>query len=206
MLGNRRKDLLRHLLEEKTGLTVEELSQRVSISRNAIRQHLAGLEKDGLVTAGATRPTGGRPEQLYVLTDAGREFFPRQYSWFAQLVVDSIRDELGPEGLRKRLTALGTAVARRLRAQHPDAKTRREKVAALAELMQQMGYHARAESASGTRLEARNCVFHDLARTNPEICQFDLALLSTFTDSRVDHEECMAKGGNVCRFRFAPRR
>ena len=206
MLGNRRKDLLRHLLEEKTGLTVEELSQRASISRNAIRQHLAGLEKDGLVTAGATRPTGGRPEQLYVLTDAGREFFPRQYSWFAQLVIESIRDELGPEGLRKRLTALGVAVARRLRAQHPDTKTRREKVAALAELMQQMGYHASAASGSGTRIEARNCVFHDLARSNPEICQFDLALLSTFTDSRVDHEECMAKGGNVCRFRFAPRR
>jgi len=49
-------------------------------------------------------------------------------------------------------------------------------------------------------------VFHDLARKNPEVCQFDLALLSTFADSKVDHEECMAKGGNVCRFKFSPKR
>jgi hypothetical protein len=27
------------------------------------------------------------------------------------------------------------------------------------------------------------------------VCQFDLALLSTFTDSKVEHLECMAKGG-----------
>ncbi len=206
VIGNRRKDLLRHLLEEKDGLTVDELSRSLDITRNAVRQHLAGLENDGLVMSGSTRPTGGRPEQLYVLTDAGREFFPRQYSWFAQLVIESIKEELGSDGLRRRLTALGAAVARRLRAQHPQAKTRRQKVAALAELMQQMGYHASSTSAAVTRIEARNCVFHELARANPEVCQFDLALLATFTDSRVDHEECMAKGGNTCRFRFAPRR
>ena len=206
MLGNRRKDLLRHLLDEKTGLTVDELSQRLAITRNAVRQHLAGLEKEALVVAGTTRPTGGRPEQLYVLTDAGREFFPRQYSWLAQLVIESIREELGSEGLRRRLTALGAAVARRLRVQYPHAKTRRQRVAAVAELMEHMGYHAAPSTASGTRLEAKNCVFHDLARKNPEVCQFDIALLASFTDSRVDHEECMAKGGNVCRFRFAPRR
>ena len=51
-------------------------------------------------------------------------------------------------------------------------------------------------------IEADNCIFHNLAMKNPEICQFDLALLSTFTDSTVDHVECMAKGGNVCRFKF----
>jgi len=51
-------------------------------------------------------------------------------------------------------------------------------------------------------LEADNCVFHTLALANPNICQFDLALLAAFTDSAVDHQECMAKGGNICRFKF----
>jgi hypothetical protein len=37
---------------------------------------------------------------------------------------------------------------------------------------------------------------------NPDICHFDLALLSSFTDSVVDHQECMAKNGNVCRFKL----
>ncbi len=205
VLGNRRQEVLRLLLRTKSGLTVDELSRRLSITRNAVRQHLATLENDGLVAAGATRPTGGRPEQLYVLTDAGREFFPRQYSWFAQLVIESIKGEVGAEGLRRRLAALGAAVAKQLRAQHPGLKGRRGKIAKLAELMTQLGYNA-SVTRSGSVVEADNCVFHDLAKRNPEVCQFDLALLSTFTDAKVEHAECMAKGGNVCRFKFTPRR
>jgi hypothetical protein len=38
---------------------------------------------------------------------------------------------------------------------------------------------------------------------NPQICHFDLALLSASTGSRVELRECMAQGGHVCRFRFA---
>src|SRR5262245_61716829 len=118
VLGNRRLELLQLLLRDKGGLTVDELSQRLEVTRNAVRQHLATLEQDGLVEAGSTRPTGGRPEQLYVLTRTGREFFPRQYSWFAQLMVEAIKSEAGARGLRKRLSALGAAVARQLREQY----------------------------------------------------------------------------------------
>jgi len=38
------------------------------------------------------------------------------------------------------------------------------------------------------------------------ICHFDLAMMERFTDSKVDHQECMARGGNVCRFKFTPNR
>ena len=205
LLGSRRHELLRCLGRSKSGVTVEELSQRLAITRNAVRQHLAVLVGDGLVALGTTRPSGGRPERLYVLTDAGRESFPRRYSWFAELMVESIKNELGADGLRRRLGALGVSVARRLRAIHPGLKTRHDKIAQLSKLMEELGYDT-GGGAKGDTIEATNCVFHDLARKNPEVCQFDLALLSGFTDSRVEHLECMATGGNVCRFKFAPRK
>ena len=47
-------------------------------------------------------------------------------------------------------------------------------------------------------------VFHELAQRNPAICHFDLALLTSYSGSRVELHECMAKGGHVCRFRFLP--
>jgi predicted ArsR family transcriptional regulator len=204
IMGVRQKELLKLLLKNKSGLTVDQLSAQLAITRNAVRQHLASLENDSLVEKGATRASGGRPEQLYVLTEKGNECFPRHYSWFAQLLVESVQQEKGPEALGERLTAMGEKVAQQLRAQYPNLKTREEKVQKLAEIMEQLGYSTMHETSKAATIEADNCVFHTLALQNPAICQFDLALLSTFTDSKVDHQECMAKNGNVCRFKFTP--
>lgn len=204
ILGDRQKQLLQLLLRKKSGLTVDELAHELGITRNAVRQHLATLDSSGLVAAGATRPSGGRPQQLYLLTDRGKEMFPRMYTWFAQLAVDSIAREHGAEGLGRRLEAIGAQVANELRAQYPALKSREQKVEKLAEVMQGLGYEARSLPAprGAAVIEADNCVFHGLAKKNPEICRLDLALLGTFTDSQVDHQECMVRGGNVCRFRF----
>ena len=203
LLGRRQKDLLQLLLRHKDGLTVDELGTRLGVTRNAVRQHLAALTNEGLVVAGASKATGGRPTQLYVLSDKGRALFPRQYSWLAQLMMDSIRQEAGGPGLRQRLTAMGTQVGEQLRAQHPALRTRPDKVLKLAELMEQIGYStANTSVLDPTVISADNCVFHDLALKDPEVCHFDLALLASFTGSRVDHQECMARGGHVCRFKF----
>ena len=77
MFGERRKQLLRHLLRNKSGAPVDELTRALGVTRTAVRQHLASLMRDGLVAPAETRPTGGRPEQLFVLTDEGKEAFPR---------------------------------------------------------------------------------------------------------------------------------
>jgi predicted ArsR family transcriptional regulator len=208
ILGQRQRDLLKRLLWNKGGLTVVELSEQLGISSNAVRQHLAALENDGLVARGESRPSRGRPEQLHVLTDAGRELFPRHYGWFAQLIVRSIKQEAGAEAARARLEALGSDVARQLLQQHGGPDDRRQRIEKLDEIMAGLGYETGTSRIDGDNpvIEAHNCVFHQLARDDPDICRFDLALLSTFTDSEVDHQECMAKGGNVCRFRFSPKR
>lgn len=203
ILGIRQKELLKLLLKNKPGMTADELSAQLAITRNAVRQHLAALENDGLVKKGVTRASGGRPEQLYVLTDKGNECFPRHYAWFAQLLIESVQQEAGADGLGERLSTMGAQVGKQLRAQHPELVSRGEKIQKLSEIMEQLGYNARSTGGDKAKvLEADNCVFHTLALMNPNICQFDLALLSAFTDSTVDHQECMAKGGNICRFKF----
>ena len=203
ILGDRQKQLLELLLKNKSGLTVDELSKGLKITRNAVRQHLAALEGDRLIELGSTRPSGGRPQQLYALTEKGKEVFPRHYSWFAQLVIEAIKREHGAEGLRERLGEIGAGVAAQLRNQSPGLETREQKVEKLAVVMEQLGYNARTTAAGKAPvIEADNCVFHELAIKNPEICHFDLAMMGAFTDSKVDHQECMARGGNVCRFKF----
>lgn len=208
ILGTRQQQLLKLLLRNKEGLTVLELSERLHITSNAVRQHLAALENERLVAQGKARPSGGRPEQLYVLTEAAKELFPRHYAWFAQLVVESIKQETGAEALQERLGTMGAGVAQQLLRHHAGLADRPQKVEKLAEIMEELGYEARQIEGEGNEqlIEADNCVFHNLALNDPAICEFDRMLLSTFTDSVVDHQECMAKGGNVCRFRFSPLR
>lgn len=132
MLGNRQQDLLKLLLKSKGGLTVVELAAQLNITRNAVRQHVVALENEGLLTHGESRPSGGRPEQLYVLTEAGKELFPRHYSWFAQLVVESLKQESGAAALRARLKEMGARVAGQLRGQHGGLDSPQQKAARLA--------------------------------------------------------------------------
>lgn len=203
ILGIRQKELMKLLLKNKAGMTADGLSQQLAITRNAVRQHLAALENDGLVKKGITRASGGRPEQLYVLTDKGHECFPRHYAWLAQLLIESVQQEAGANGLGECLRTMGAKVGKQLRAQHPELTSRGEKIQSLSGIMEQLGYNARsAGGAKADVIEAENCVFHTMALANPAVCQFDLALMATFTDSAVDHQECMAKGGNICRFKF----
>ena len=205
-LGARQQALLTLLLKNKSGLTADQLTAELNITRTAVRQHLAALENDRLVVKGPTQPSGGRPQQLYILTAAGHECFPRQYSWLAQLLVDALTQDSGPDGLGNRLTEIGTRIGNQLKMQHPELKTREEKVQKLSQIMTEMGYSVRQlEDKEPTVIDAENCVFHELAMKNPDICQFDLALVSSFTDSTIDHQECMARHDNICRFKFLPK-
>lgn len=205
--GMRRKQLMRYLLRHKPGASIDELARELGVTRTAVRQHLASLARDSLVVPGAERPTGGRPERLFVLTQAGREAFPRHYSWFARLLVDAITREHGASGLRVRLGRIAAGVVAELRGSPAHNETQRQMVESASSLLDGLGYdaHPGDDLDGAPTIEADNCVFHELAMKNPEICQFDLSLLSGLTGSKVDLTECMARGGHVCRFRFTPR-
>ena len=71
--------------------------------------------------------------------------------------------------------------------------------------MDNLGFDARKIITSGNEediIEAYNCIYHDLAQKHEEICEFDRALISSLLDKTIDHEDCMAKGGRVCRFKI----
>lgn len=208
LMGARQQSLLQLLLRNKSGLTIEDLARELDITRTAVRQHLAVLEKDQLVSKSQTRPSGGRPEQLYVLAPAGSAMFPRHYSLFATLLLDIVQEQAGEAQVGELLAAAGSKVAQKLRAEQLNGtEDLPARVKKLSGVMEELGYSinpATAETAERIPLiEADNCVFHDLAKANAHVCQFDLALLSGFTGSDVVHQECIVKGGNSCRFAFS---
>jgi predicted ArsR family transcriptional regulator len=204
-IGGTQQVLMRVLLRNKDGLTVEALANILDVSRNAVRQHLTSLERDGLVAKGRTQASGGRPEQLYVLTHAGEERFPRQYSWFSEMLLQMLQAEFGSAGLEEKLLEMGRSVAEALMMRLPGEENAGKRVAAIAEIMQEIGYDAVTKTENGEQeIEAHNCVFHELAAKCPQVCSFDLALLSSCSGRRVEHRSCMVRGDDACRFRFEP--
>jgi DeoR family transcriptional regulator, suf operon transcriptional repressor len=80
--GARQQQLLKGLLEHKSGLTVDELTRLLGITRTAVNQHLLALERSGYIAKDKLTKTGGRPGYTYVLTEQGLDLFPKQYAWF----------------------------------------------------------------------------------------------------------------------------
>ncbi|OAI13813.1 transcriptional regulator [Methylomonas koyamae] len=204
--GTRQDQILNLLLAAANGLSIDELAAAMQISRNAVKQHLVGLEKAQLVAEAALNSTGGRPARSYKLTEQGRNRLPKQYGWFCQLLLAELKTELGETALRQMLARMGVNLAQSLAPQF-SGKTAQAKRLALVELMQTLGYRAELETDNGqTNLKAVNCVYHDLAQQIPELCEFDRALIGTLLDSTIEQTACMAQQDCVCRFRICAER
>jgi predicted ArsR family transcriptional regulator len=199
-----RDRILGLLLRSEGPLSVRALALRLGISRNAAHQHVAALEREGLVERDTSIRTKGRPSQGYRLSSAGSATFPRQYALIARQLLEELRRHLGPDELRSALQRIGASLADSLpleRNADPD-----EMIRSVAGLMRQLGYASQAvDGVDGPEIEAHNCVFHDLAMADQSICEVDLALLRSMTGRSVEHRRCMARGERSCRFAFAPR-
>ncbi|MCX7107127.1 MAG: winged helix-turn-helix transcriptional regulator [Methylococcales bacterium] len=97
----RQQQILKLLLENKAGLSIDEIATVLAISRNAVQQHFSVLEKDGYIQAGVLNKTAGRPVRSYVLTEAGINSFPKQYAWFSELILNDLKNELGSEAFER---------------------------------------------------------------------------------------------------------
>jgi len=205
-LGEKQQKILQFLVQEKEGMTVDQFSKRLDISRSAIHQHITVLERDGYVKKSASMQTGGRPGTTFVLTNKGIHLFPKQYNLFAEMLIKLIKNKLGAKGLIEYLRELGVSLSE-TKKQALAGKTLNEKIEMTVEIMQELGYEAQiadADTGEYPVIDAYNCVFHDLANENEEVCELDLSLLSSLLDSEIEHVCCMAKGGSRCRFKVVP--
>ena len=84
--GETRVQILQ-LLRRHGQMTAAELSDALGIGAVGIRQHLALLDRDGLVHTAGVRRGVGRPSHLYGLTGQAEALFPKRYD---RLVMDAL--------------------------------------------------------------------------------------------------------------------
>ena len=190
------------LLDQNDGATLDEICEHIGVTRTAAKEHVLKLEDMDLLTYRDDKMGVGRPKRKYLLSDAGHEAFPRQYSWLSIILLETLAKDLGPASISRMMKELGKKVALSMK-QRFEGKTN---VALLNEVkgaMNELGYRSsikQSDLRKGAVLEATNCVYHSVAKKHPELCQFDIQFLESATGMKVKLESCIARGGTVCRF------
>ncbi|MFZ2725442.1 MAG: HTH domain-containing protein [Methylococcaceae bacterium] len=200
IISTRQRQILEQLLLNKNGLSVAALAHALSISRTAIQQHFILLESEAYIRKHTQEKTAGRPVTLYAITDKGINYFPKQYAWFSDLLLSQLQQELGSERFQAYMRKIGQQLASNLQANFFN-KNEAEKIKELLSIMNNLGFVVNQTNQIDI-IQAHNCIYHDLAKQYVEICQFDLALMSSLLNKEVEQLSCMAKGDCSCRFKI----
>ncbi len=202
------------LLKRAGSATVEEAAGALSLASMTARQHLVGMERDGLVRAEKVKRATGRPHFLYKLTPKGEDMFPRRYDLLAQLLLEELGTLLPQDidGLSaaERRTLFVLRVADRIAEKHrPQVQGRdlAERVAATADLLQTIGGFAEwLPSGTGYEIRDYNCVFSRIIPADEvSDCEWHVRLLTRLLDHPVRHEVVSNGKVQCCRYLVMPR-
>ncbi|MDD5578623.1 MAG: HTH domain-containing protein [Methylobacter sp.] len=203
-ISSRQHQILEQLLENKDGLSIDELAKLLHISRTAVQQHFLALESDAYIKKNTLNKTAGRPVAIYAITDKGINYFPKQYAWFSELMLSELKQEISPERFKGYMQRLAGRLANNLKGKFAGKKLN-ERIDELVKIMTDLGFQVKTASESEADrpvIQANNCIYHDLAQKHTEICEFDLTLMSSLLEKDVEQLSCMAKGDCNCKFRI----
>ena len=156
--------------------TVDELAGSLGLTDNAVRSHLAGLERDGLVTQGALRRGGGKPSFTYELTSEAERLFPKAYGALLQEFLQVLAERLPPDTLTDALREVGHRLAASQGVSSGDLRGRVER--ALTVLDGLGGLADVEDSEHGFVIQGCSCPLAAAVEGNPNACLLAETLLS----------------------------
>jgi len=179
------------------GRTVEDLRTSLGITDNAVRAHLAALERDGLVHQASVRPSGRRPAVVYELTAEAERVFSKAYLPVLTRLVDVLSDQLPPGELERILRDVGERLAREQPVVTGDLRARAE---AAATVLTSLGGLAEVQESDGMlSIRGHACPLADAVRSHPSTCEAARSLVSEMVQARV-REVCEKGLRPRCRF------
>jgi len=191
------------LLKQDGPATMAKLSSRLKVTKEAVRQQLALLHKEGWINKEVVREgkvRSGRPNVRYQLTAAGDHVFPKAYDALAVELLETVGTRLGPETLRQVLAAFTET---RVKKWQPllEGRTLPEKLKALKELyLAKDPFTSVEEIPGGYRLVENNCPFLNVAAQQPALCSVTVSMLTRLLGVKVVREERFQSGNGRCVF------
>lgn len=209
-LGETKERILELLLDGSK--SAGEVADRLQIQKSAARVHLESLQSLRAVRSKFKIEKMGRPKKVYELTEKGREFFPRKYDLFLNLVLDKIAGKKGQAEAREIIESIAEDIASGIRVKinkNNHSHDLEQSLKIINDATNQMGFASsleRDEKDDSFYIQSRNCILHKVASANQDmICHglhdkiISKALENNNPDARIELKECMALGNEYCR-------
>lgn len=181
--------------------TVNELADALDVTDNAVRSHLATLQRDGLVREKGKRRGIRKPETLYGLTPEAEQLFPKAYHLLVNELITVLGRRLEPSDVDEMLREAGRNLAAPVEPASADLHSRAAEAVAL---LQRLGGLAELqETGDGLVIRGYSCPLAAAVAQHPEVCGLAEALLSEVIGAPV-HETCERNGSPRCAFRIGP--
>ena len=196
LLESTRGKIIRLLREEPR--TVAELADALRLTDNAVRAHLATLERDGLARQGGERPGFRKPHFSYELTSEGEELFPKAYGPLLERILAQLKERFGPEELEAALREVGHRMGGPHRA--PDSSALEERLEQAVRVLASLGGQARIEREDGKIfIRGAGCPLSEVTANHAEVCRLVETLLTEVIDAPV-RESCQRGPSPRCCF------
>lgn len=188
-------------LKRQGELTVADLCAMLKITSMAVRRHLTGLQKDGLIVSRIERQTRGRPTYKYKLTDKAESLFPSGGSTLAVDLLDAVYEQGGHKGVMELLTIRNKKRIERLRTR-VDGKNLAERVEEVAKIFSEDGYMTEWERLNDGNyiIYQRHCAVHDLANQFRQLCLMEPQMMQALLEVKVTREKYILRNDPLCAY------
>ena len=185
-------------LLRRSSRTVGELAGALELTDNAVRSHLAALERDGLVEQRPGTSRGvGKPAYVYSLTPAADALLPKAYAPVLGILLGTLGERMGEEELAELLREVGRRAAGRRTGEGDDIRMR---IDAAYGVLGELGGVADLEEADGAVIiRGFSCPLAALVPEHPQVCKLAEALLSEIVGVPV-REHCQKGARPRCCF------
>lgn len=164
------------ILLRREGRTVDELAQALNLTDNAIRAHLATLERDGMVQQKGMRRSGSKPAVVYELASGAEQLFPKAYGAVLHQLLGVLSERMSAEDLEAALCDAGRRIAAKWSIPVGDLHTRLQ---AAVEVLNELGGLAELETRNGHYcIRGYSCPLAAAVPSHPEVCHLAEALLT----------------------------
>jgi len=179
--------------------TVNELAKELHLTDNAVRAHLASLERDRLVVQSGFMPGFRKPHTTYALGAEAEQLFPKAYGRLVSLLMSIFSRQVEPRNLRAGMRIAGRKVAQ----EHLgglQGKTRRQRIDAALGVLKELGGAASFREEDGKHfIYGNGCPISAATANHPEACLLAESLLTEIIGSPVK-EHCLRGPAPSCRF------